>query len=225
MSSNLLQVLRLCQLSSPALPIGAFNFSQGVEYATQAGWITDEASASEWLHGMATHALATLDVPVLMRLHDAWRQRDRKATEYWSRYLIASRETAELRAEDRHMGQSLAKVLSELGMDDAREWVVRSDATLATLLALAGARWDIEIAMSASGYVWTWAENQVLAAVKLVPLGQSAYVRMLNRFVPTIPQLVQSAATVADSEIGISTPMQGIASASHETQYTRLFRS
>ena len=174
---------------------------------------------------MATHAVATLDVPVLMRLHDAWRRRDKDAIEYWSRYLIASRETAELRAEDRHTGQSLAKVLSELGIEEAREWVARSDATLATLLALAGARWDIEIAMSASGYLWTWAENQVLAAVKLVPLGQSAYVRILNRFIPTIAQLIESAAAVADCQIGISTPMQGIASAAHETQYTRLFRS
>jgi urease accessory protein len=220
-----MQVLRICQLASPALPIGAFNFSQGLEYAVDAGWVTDEISASEWLNGIATHAQTTLDVPVLMRLQRAWKAQSMDEVSSWSAYLMASRESAELRAEDRHTGHALAKVLVTLEFSEAAGWIERSDATLATLFALACARWNIDAQTMAGGYLWMWAENQVLAAVKLVPLGQTSYVRMLGHFAKAIPQLIQRANSIADEDIGIATPMQGVASAAHETQYTRLFRS
>jgi urease accessory protein len=222
---HLMQLLRICQLASPALPIGAFNFSQGLEYAVDAGWVKDEGSANEWLNGIATHAQATLDVPILIRLQRAWNAQSTKEVDSWSAYLMASRESAELRAEDRHTGQALAKVLVTLEFSEAGSWIARRDATLATLFALACARWSIDTQMMASGYLWMWAENQVLAAVKLVPLGQSSYVRMLAQFAKRIPQLVEHANSIADEDIGIATPMQGVASAAHETQYTRLFRS
>jgi urease accessory protein len=212
-------LLRLMQLVSPALPIGGYNFSQGLEYVIQEGWVHDEASALAWIRGLARNAVGTLDLPVLFRLcsgQDATR---------WSQFLIASRETAELRAEDRHLGRSLAKVLAESGIDAARPWVTRADATFATLFALACTRWGINAYDAACGYLWTWAENQVLAAVKTVPLGQSAGQRMLHVLIADIPAVVDNARTLSDDAIGSAAPLHLIASAAHETQYTRLFRS
>jgi len=212
-------LLRLMQLVSPALPIGGYNFSQGLEYAIHAGWVHDEASALAWIRGLARNAIGTLDLPVLFRLHSG------QDVERWSQFLVASRETAELRAEDRHLGRSLAKVLAASGIDDALPWATRSDATFATLFTLACRRWGINAHDAACGYMWTWAENQVLAAVKTVPLGQSAGQRMLHALIADIPAIVDNARTLSDDDIGSAAPLHLIASAAHETQYTRLFRS
>ena len=218
-------LLRLLQLVSPALPIGGYNFSQGLEYAIEAGWVRDEASALGWIAGLMSASVSTLDTPVLHRLYDAWSADDAGAVDRWSRFLIASRETSELRAEDRHLGRSLAKVLAEAGLAPAREWQTRPDATFATLFALGCARWRVDAHACTWGYLWTWAENQVLAALKAVPLGQSAGQRMLDALIAQIPQVAQRATTLNDAQIGSAAPMHLIASAAHETQYTRLFRS
>ena len=218
-------LLRLMQLVSPALPIGGYNFSQGLEYAIHANWVRDEASALTWVCGLARAAVGTLDVPVLLRLHAAWAQSDIDSVDRWSRFLIASRETSEFRAEDRHLGRSLAKVLADGGLDGAREWVTRADATFATLFTMGCARWGIDAHECAWGYLWTWSENQVLAAVKTVPLGQTAGQRMLDALIAEIPQIVVRAAELTDQDIGSAAPLHLIASAAHETQYTRLFRS
>lgn len=217
-------ILRLCHLVSPALPIGAYAYSAGFEHAVQAGWVRDETSALDWLRGLSSHAIATLDLPLLLRLHRAWRTGDAGAVQRWNAQLYASRESAELRAEDLHLGRSLAKVLVELGISEAQPWQ-QTDSTLAAMFALAGARWEIGETEVAAGYLWAWSENQVLAAVKLVPLGQSAGQRLLHALLADMPGLVERAASVADEDICSSALSQVIGSAIHETQYSRLFRS
>lgn len=223
--SSRLALLRLLQLVSPALPVGAFHFSQGLEYAVEAGWVGDEATAGEWIGGIAAQAIATLDLPVLLRMHQAWKTGEAESALSWSRRLLAARETAELRAEDRHVGRALARVLDQLGMAEAGGWIGNRDASFAALFALAAARWDIPAFEAAQGYLWAWCENQVLGAVKLVPLGQSAGQRLLDQLLRRIPGLAEAALSIADADIGVATPMQGLASARHERQYSRLFRS
>ena len=218
-------LLRLLNLCSPALPIGGFHFSQGLEDAVERGLVNDAASAGIWIAGLAEHALGTLDLPMLLRLHAAWTAGSTARVGSLSARLIAARETAELRAEDRHLGGALARVLVEHGIDDAEPWIHHRDASHAALFALAAARWDIGAADAATGYLWNWCENQVLAAIKLVPLGQNAGQRLLAQLIERLPELVDRAAGIDDDDIGISSPMQGIASSRHETQYSRLFRS
>jgi urease accessory protein len=210
---------------SPALPVGAFHFSQGLEYAVEAGWVRDEAAAGEWIGGLAGQAVATLDLPILLRLYRAWDDGDTEAARQWSRRLLAARETAELRAEDRHLGGALARVLDGLGVEQAAGWNGSRDASFAALFALAAVRWEIPPGETACGYLWAWCENQVLAAIKLVPLGQNAGQRLLDRMLRRIPRLAEAAAAIADADIGLAAPMQGLASALHEGQYSRLFRS
>ncbi|MBC7983412.1 MAG: urease accessory protein UreF [Candidatus Obscuribacterales bacterium] len=218
-------LLRLCQLVSPALPIGAYHFSQGLEYAVHAEWIRNEQETGDWILGIARNAIGTLDLPVLLRLCDAWATQDDQTVHRWSQLLIAARETAELRAEERHMGKALAKVLVELELEAAREWIVRNDTSYAAMFSLAATLWFIDRNAAAQAYLWAWSENQVLAALKLLPIGQSAGQRILNRLVASIPTIVEHALTIDDEDIGLATPLHGMASSWHETQYSRLFRS
>jgi len=116
-------------------------------------------------------------------------------------------------------------VLVELEIDAARDWVASDVATYAAMFALAANRWSIDATATAQAYLWAWIENQVLSALKLLPIGQSAGQRILHRLIPRIPQIVTHAQSIATDDIGIATPMQAMASAWHESQYSRLFRS
>jgi urease accessory protein len=220
-----LALLRLLQLASPALPIGAFNFSQGLEYAIEAGWVKDEAGACAWITGLLRHGVGTLDVPMLARMHDAWTAGDADAVRGLSARLIASRETAELREEDRHLGRALARVLAGIGLTEASTWQRSDEATFAALFSLAAVHSEVPRGSTCAAYLWAWCENQAIAAVKLMPLGQSAGQRMLESLRLAIPGICACALEMDDDDIGAATPGLSIASCHHETQYTRLFRS
>jgi urease accessory protein len=226
-------LLRLCHLVSPALPIGAFGYSQGLEQAVQDGWVHDEVSALDWLDGQSRHAVGTLDLPLLLRMQRAWSATELGEVRERTRELIASRETAELRAEERHLGSALAKLLDGLGIIEAAQWLRQRDAgetdsdepALATCFSLAAWRWTIEPHDALAGYLWGWSENQVLAAIKLIPLGQSAGQRILHRLIGGMPLIVERAMALSDDAIGVGVFAPLMASALHETLYTRLFRS
>ena len=220
-------LLRMLHLASPALPIGGFHFSQGLEYACEAGWVRDEATALEWIGGIAGASIATLDLPVLHRLLAAWKADDLAAVQRWNAFLIACRETEELRAEDRHLGSALVRVLKELELrtECFTGHLSKGGVSHATAFAFACARWNIEPSAAAETYGWAWVENQVLAAVKLVPLGQSAGQRLLHALIPRLAAYSEQAGETPDADIGISTALSAVASGRHEIQYTRLFRS
>ena len=217
--------LRLLQLTSPALPVGAYAYSQGLEQAIEAGWVTNAEQLQDWVGGLMQHTLCSLDVPVLLRLHAAWCAQDQAAVRHWNAWLHACRESAELQAEDRQLGSALARLLADLGIEEARPWLADSQATYATLFALAAARWHIDANDMALGYLWSWCENQITAALKLMSLGQTAGQRILSALIERLPAALQHAEACADADIGQLAPAQAIASARHETQYSRLFRS
>jgi len=217
--------LRLWQLISPALPVGAYAYSQGLEYATEHGWVTDEATAEHWIIGILSHTLARLDIPVLSRLSLAWQNNELNAVNHWNDFLLACRESSELKNEDIHLGNSLRQLLAELDVPSAANWAANHASTFASMFALAAAHWHIPVRDAAMGYLWAWTENQIAAAIKLVPLGQTAGQRILSAALARIPDLAESGLTLADEDIGALAPGLAIASALHETQYTRLFRS
>lgn len=217
--------LRLWQLISPALPVGAYSYSQGLETVVEAGWVRGEQQALAWISGQLRHMLGALDLPVLLRMHQAWLNDDIESVRYWNRWLLAAREAAELRAEDGQMGASLRRLLPELGVDRARAWPETETCGFALMFALAAAEWGISAEDAARGYAWAWCENQVAGAVKLIPLGQTAGQRTLLALAGEIPGIVARAASLDDDAIGQVAPAFAIACALHETQYTRLFRS
>ena len=219
------RLLRLLHLASPALPIGAFAYSQGLEPACAAGAVRDEATAINWITGLLTHSLGTLDLPLFARLHAAFRAGDDAAAARWTDFLFAARGSAELEAEDRRLGSALARVLETLGIPDARAWGDRPRVCHLTAFALAAARWDLPARDAALAWTFSWCENQAAAAMRLVPLGQTSGLHILERCRAIIPAVVAQALVRGDDDLGWGCPGLAIASAEHETQYSRLFRS
>lgn len=221
-----LALLHLLNLVSPALPIGAFAWSQGLEYAVEEGWVSDEASLQDWIEGVMRNAQCRLDLPCLLRCHRAWQDNDLAAFQRWNHHLLASRESFELHQEDIHTGAALIKLLTQLTPDDTRIAGLRGQAiALAAAFAVATAHRQIDAADAALGYLWSWTENQVAAAIKLVPLGQTAGQRVLQQLKSIIPEAQTMGLSCPDDAIGAALPALAIASARHETQYSRLFRS
>jgi urease accessory protein len=220
-----LPLVRLLQMVSPALPIGAFAYSQGLEQAVSAGWVTDEEQAARWLLGLLASSFATLDLPVLARLHAAWVAHDLGTVGRWSAWLLACRTTRESRAEDRQLGAALARTLAAVGIGDAAAWAGRDDVTHAAMFALAAARYAIPVGLALCGHAFSWAEAITSAAVRLVPLGQNAGQRLLVAAGDLIAQSVPRALALGDDDLGATAPGQTLASALHETLYSRLFRS
>ncbi|MDB4972411.1 MAG: urease accessory protein UreF [Myxococcaceae bacterium] len=216
-------LMRLLWLASPALPIGAYAYSRGLEYAVDAGFIHDVSSAASWISGVLQNQIATLDAPVLARLHDAYAAGAALDVERWNRLLCAARESAEAQLEDRQLGLSLGKVLREAGVE--RALGVPAGASYAQWFALACVHFGASRADAVLAYMFAFAEGQVTAASKLVPLGQSAAQRVLTVLMSAIEPLAASALTLEDDALGAYTPGLALASMLHETQYTRLFRS
>lgn len=220
-----LALLRLLQLVSPGLPIGMYSYSQGLESAVEEGWVSDAEQAGKWLSGLMKQCLSRVDLPLASRLYDSWQTHDIEAAERWSEMLLACRETSELRDEDRQTGQALARLLADMELDIAKLWLRHPNTTLAAMYALAAEEWNIPKREALTGYAWSWLENQVLCAVKLVPLGQVAGQRLLHDLAAGIPALLEQSLQLEDEEIGGSVFALALAGSRHETQYSRLFRS
>jgi len=228
--SALLPLVRLLQLASPALPVGAYTYSQGLEQAVDVRIVRDEASALEWIGDAMAFAVARWEAPMVARLVMAWRAGDDAAVRCLDVAFVASRETAELRAETLQMGHSLARLLA--GLDAftvcagyaARLAALREPA-FPTAWAAAAAAWDAGAQEAVAAYLWAWAENQAMGAVKAVPLGQSAGQRMLATLGARIPALAAEACARGAADMTNFAPGLALASAAHETQYSRLFRS
>jgi urease accessory protein len=221
-------LVRLLQLASPALPIGAYSYSQGLEWVVEAGEVRDAKNAQRWTGDVLANVQARGELPVLLRLCNAAAGGDWEAFARWHAWFRASRETAELAAETQQMGGALAKLLADLDLLDAaaRDALpANAPMTLPGAFALASRALGIAPADAAVAYAWSWLENQVLAAVKAVPLGQVAGQRILLALGATLPELVGRAQSMPDDEVSSFAPGLALASTRHETQYTRLFRS
>jgi len=218
--------LRLLQLVSPALPVGGFAFSHGLEYAVHAGWVTDAQSLRDWVDGVMRQSVAVIDAPLLLRCLQAASARDADALADWNAEILAWRETAELLQADIAMGAALMKLLRSLaGFEFTAGMLNAKDISWVGAFAIAAAALRIDTKTSALAYLWNFAENQVTSALKLMPLGQTAGQQILMDIAALIPALVTQAEWLGDEQIGIGAPGVAMASAWHETQYSRLFRS
>lgn len=215
----------LLQFSSANLPVGAFSYSQGLEWAIETGWVDDAASLQAWCSDWIAGPLACQDLPLLHRLHAAVAADDADAALHWARWTLACRETRELREEERTRARAVVSLLDRLFPEDTH---AHRDALLCTPLAglaRAAVLLDMPSEGTQTAHAWGWLENTVLVGVKHIPLGQSDGQRLLMQLWPELHAAITAAHTVDDDDIGCSLPAASFASAAHETQYSRLYRS
>lgn len=220
-------LLNALHLASPALPIGGFAYSQGFEQAVEDRLITNAEEACVWISDLLLLVMSRQEIPLWQACYEACARKDWKQLFIWNRELIALRETAELRLESLQMGHSLQKIfkhwpLTEVLLTQSVEDQVWSyTAAHAALNAATGV--NLEFALSA--FLWSWLENQVMAAVKIIPLGQNDGQLLLHRLKPVILQAIRTGLVVAPEEAGSAAIGLAITSSRHESQYSRLFRS
>ncbi len=221
-------LLHLLQLVSPSLPVGAYSYSQGLEGAIERGWVHDEASARHWIAEHLEQVLARFEAPLFWRLYHAFASADGQAVADWSERFLASRETAEFRAETLQMGYSLGRLLIDLKVVEPSLLAclpVPSELPFPTALACASVALHVPAEAALLGMLFSWVENQVLVCVKSVPLGQVAGQRMLLALGPVIDSVAQQVPQLPDDALSSWWPGLSLLSMQHEVQYSRLYRS
>jgi urease accessory protein len=216
-------LLQLVWLASPALPVGGFSYSEGLEAAVEAGLVHDEATASDWIDDQLHTTLARADLSVIAEAVAAWRSDDMATLQSLDAWVRATRETSELRQQTEQMGRSLVEWLK--AVDPACAARAPIALTYPVAFALAASRGDGDVRPILLAFAFGWAENMMQSAIKSVPLGQSAGQRILGRLALSIPAAVDHALTLGAGSRQAFSPMLAILSSRHETQYSRLFRS
>lgn len=219
--------LRMMWLGSPALPIGGYAYSRGLEQAIASGSVADASAAAQWIEALLMRQLACLDGPVLVRLRAAFAAGDQAAVEHWCLELRAFRETAELALEDQQLGMALARLLRGLGELEREHPPIPELATQSyvAMLAYASVRFGLGLDDALRVLFFACAESQVTVASKSIPLGQSDAQRVLGQLLQIIPRALAHALRVPDDALGAYLPGVAMASALHEVQYSRLYRS
>ena len=230
-------LLQLMWLASPALPVGAFSYSEVLESAVDAGLVTGEAAAGDWLCDQLHLGLARAEMPLAAQALDAWQRGDAARITALNDWVRRTRESSELRLQSEQMGRSLLEWLRHGGSAGPADATAAADPRMALLAALRPApTWPVAWALAAARtgaapqdalltFAFGWAENMVQAAMKAVPLGQASAQRILARLAAEIPAAATHAIALVDDARQVATPMLAILSAQHEQQYSRLFRS
>lgn len=222
--SDDLALLGLMQLVSPALPIGAFAWSQGLESAFDLEWVRDEPDLAQWLGGVLEDGLARCELPLLARLQSAWEQGDGESLARWNQWLHATRETAELAREDAMLGAALVRLLTSLDLPPPQALAPEEPGYVTVFAWVAHCR-RVPVRQTLIGFAWAWLENQLAVACKALPLGHTAAQRVIEQLRPSLVTAASQAMVLEDRELGPILPGLALASARHESQYSRLFRS
>ncbi|HVY05364.1 MAG TPA: urease accessory protein UreF [Burkholderiales bacterium] len=216
---------QLLRLASPMLPVGAYAYSQGMEWGVDEGAVRDEQTALDWIVDLLRFNVGTMEAPVWRQLYRAWQEGDTDGARRWNARFIALRETAELRAETLQMGGALKAVLHATGEIETAGLDAIGEPAFPTAFSFAAHGLGVPMREGLTGYLWAWGENQVATAMKLVPLGQSSGQRMLAKIIALLPEICDAALAKPEDALSNFSPALAIASSRHETQYTRLFRS
>lgn len=220
-------LLRLLQLASPSLPIGAYTYSQGLESAIEEGTVHNESSARAWI-SESLSIVADFEAPIVWRLLKAFSERNAESVNYWSECFIAARDTAEFRAETIQMGYSLGKLVLDLNIADESLRAIltnQSEIPLPTAFACAAEALAVPHEAALLGLLFSLIENQMLVCVKSVPLGQVSGQSLLLSLHTKIEKASRHAQLLNDDELSNWAPGLSLLSMQHETQYSRIYRS
>ncbi|OUL29551.1 urease accessory protein UreF [Nostoc sp. 106C] len=218
--------LSILQLTSPALPVGAYSYSEGLETLVEQGRIANQQNLKDWLNSQLRYGAIRVEVAVMLRAYKFAKMDDLKALACWNLWLSAARETEELRTSSWQMGRSLIQLLGKLQPEIMPTLnAVGNPCNYAIAFGIAAAHWQIDMKAALLGYLHSWASNLITAGVKLIPLGQTAGQQLLLDLQELLSVAMVEILALEDDELSCCSWGLSLASMQHETQYTRLFRS
>ncbi len=237
-------ILKLLQLSSSTLPLGAYSYSEGLETAIDSDLIKHDTRTDgkrdrdllEWLTQELHYGAIRIESALMLRSYRCLIAGDLEGLREWNQWGSAAKETSELRQQSWQMGNTLTRLLLEL--DKVRSYPANSNLDLATAVKKVGkpcnyaiafgigaAYWQIEEYTAILGYLHSWATNLINVGVKLIPLGQTKGQQLLWELHPDIESTATAILKLKDDDLYSCSWGLGLASMMHETQYSRLFRS
>lgn len=219
-------LLCMLQLASPALPVGAYSYSEGLETLIDTEIIKNEQTLKHWLEQELRYGAIRLEAAVMVRAYNAAKLSDTQALSYWNNWLSAARETEELRSSSWQMGRSLIRLLLQLQPQIAQKAnAVGNPCNYAITFGMAAVGWEIDLTAAILGYLHSWSTNLITAGVKLIPLGQTAGQQLLLQIQTNISNATSEILALEDDDLSSCGWGLSLASMSHEIQYTRLFQS
>ncbi|WP_319558529.1 urease accessory protein UreF [Thiomicrorhabdus sp.] len=217
------RLLRLLQLNSPSLPIGAYAYSQGLEAAISQGKLSGIEQMASWLKLLLLHSLAKNDLPVIVQAYPLWKNENYAELNRLAATGRALRETEELLQEDTHLSRALQRLAEPMGVPIGDELIRKS--SFPVIYARFAQYWQIDLQDALTAFAWSWMENQIASLLKLSPVGQTSAQVLMMQMDDTVLQAVKIAQELPQNQLGMSLPAYAILSAQHEIQYSRLFRS
>jgi urease accessory protein len=219
-------LLALLQFVSPALPVGAYSYSEGIETLVQNGKVKDLATLEHWLQQELKYGAIVVEAIALLRTYVCIENGDRAQLKYWNNWLSAFRETEEMRRQSWQMGRSLSRLLVDLQPSLQPVLAACGDnCNFTVAFAIAAHHWQIDPQTAVLGYLYSWASNLANAGVRLIPLGQTQGQQLLLNLYPILEQTATTAMNANDDSLKNCGWGLAIASMQHETLYSRLFRS
>ncbi|MDA0267386.1 MAG: urease accessory protein UreF [Cyanobacteria bacterium] len=221
-------LLSLLQLASPALPIGAYSYSEGIESLIHQGQITNANALAHWLTGELARGTIRLEAAVMMRAFRAWQQQDGATLDMWNDWLSAVRDGEELRNQSWQMGRSLLRLVGDLdpaGLAALPDTLRSERCNFAIAFGITAALWQLPQSETILVFLQSWTANLISAGVRLVPLGQTEGQRLLRQLADPLQQASQQIQGLSDDQLFACSWGLSLASMNHETQYSRLFRS
>lgn len=225
---NLLKKFQLLHLTSSNLPIGNFTYSQGLEYAIKKKWVKDKQTFFIWQKNQIDHNIMYTDLPILKRLYDACLSCNINKFSYWTFFLLASKDTYELKKEETQKGITLSKIINDICFvkkNQNKKWFNIIKQTYLGCLVFLGKTWKISLKELALSFLYSWIENSIMVALKIVPFGQKTAHLLLKNFYEYLSKIIFKSFRLKNKELGASIPLLSIASSCHEKQKSRLFRS
>ncbi|MEQ9001308.1 MAG: urease accessory protein UreF [Coleofasciculus sp. B1-GNL1-01] len=226
MTNDQSYLLRLLQLASPGLPVGAYSYSEGLEILVEKGIINNPQQLKAWIDQELSYGAIRLEAAIMVRAYQSLQADDLEALSYWNAWASAAKETSELRSQSWQMGNSLIRLLVELEPElQSVAGRVGTPCNYAIAFGTVAAYWQINLMDALLGYLHSWASNLINTGVKLIPLGQTAGQQLLLELAPQLSLASQEVLTLDDEQLHSCSWGLALSSMAHEIQYTRLFRS